>query len=77
MNRKNVISSVSKLPALASASAMQEDSAKGGSSMKGRHRSVANGKSLNASYAGKRGPIMSTNKIDMHNISNEVLDVRI
>ena len=87
MNRSNVVSSISRLPPIASASsALKEDSSK----MKGRHRSVANSKALNASYAGRKGPALNS-KMDMNSqqsllrqkmgqapdISNEVLDVSI
>ena len=88
MNRSNVVSSVSKLPPIASAtSALKEDSIK--ASMKGRHKSVTNSKALNASYAGKKGPTLNS-KIDMNSqqslirhkmqapdINGEILDVSI
>jgi len=88
MQRKNVVSSISKLPAIASASAIQEDSMMG--SMKGRHRSVTNSKTLNTSYTGRKGAALLNNKNDINSqqsllrhkmpapdISSEVLDVRI
>ena len=87
MNRSNVVSSVSRLPPIASASsALKEESGK----MKSRHRSVANSKALNASYAGRKGPGLNS-KMDMNSqqsllrqkmgqapdIANEALDVSI
>lgn len=66
MNRKNNISSVQKLPAIGSASSsaacVNEDILKG--AVKGRHRSVANAKAVNASYTGRKGPALA-NKMDM------------
>lgn len=49
--------------------------------MKGRHRSVANGKTLNASYAGQKGAAMAKNsELNSQStlkIANEALDVSI
>lgn len=60
-------------------------------SMKGRHRSVTNSKTLNSSYTGRKGAALLNNKNDINSqqsllrqkmpaapdISSEVLDVRI